>query len=242
MRLAVFVRTGMRVRFAALTSVLVLLLAAIPVDTARAQAPEQAAPQPTPAAEEPPVLDFSKPMGPPDPFNRGTPRGSMYGFLSAAREGDYQRAAEHLDLRRLPPEEQGSGPRRARRLKAVLDQTLWVDLVNLSDTNDGAPNDDLPTWQDRVGDIRTPDGSVTILLQRVPREGDGVRIWKIASVTVARTAELYEEFGPGWLEAWLPPVFFEAEFLALALWQWLGLVFNNPNEKGRCGCGESFHV
>ncbi len=21
-----------------------------------------------------------------------------------------------------------------------------------------------------------------------------------------------------------------------------GLVFNNPNEKGRCGCGESFHV
>ncbi len=21
-----------------------------------------------------------------------------------------------------------------------------------------------------------------------------------------------------------------------------GFVFNNPNEKGRCGCGESFHV
>ena len=21
-----------------------------------------------------------------------------------------------------------------------------------------------------------------------------------------------------------------------------GIVFNNPNEKGRCGCGESFHV
>ena len=21
-----------------------------------------------------------------------------------------------------------------------------------------------------------------------------------------------------------------------------GFVFNNPNEKGRCGCGESFHI
>ena len=21
-----------------------------------------------------------------------------------------------------------------------------------------------------------------------------------------------------------------------------GFIFNNPNEKGRCGCGESFHI
>ena len=36
-------------------------------------------------------------MGPPDPFNRGTPRGSMYGFLAAARAEDYARAAEYLE-------------------------------------------------------------------------------------------------------------------------------------------------
>ena len=60
-----------------------------PAGDGRAQASEDASPQP--AAE-----DFSKPMGPPDPFNRGTPRGSMYGFLTAARARDFERAAEYL--------------------------------------------------------------------------------------------------------------------------------------------------
>jgi MscS family membrane protein len=99
-----------------------------------------------------------------------------------------------------------------------------VDLTTLSDRNEGFADDGLPAWQDRLGDIETREGLVTLLLQRVPREDDGVRIWKVASVTVAHTAQLYEEFGPGWVEAWLPPVFFEVQFLGLELWQWLGLV------------------
>ena len=122
---------------------LALLLAVVRAGDARAQTAEEAPPSP-PAAEKPAVVDFSKPIGPPDPFNRGTPRGSMYGYLSAARAGDYERAAEFLDLRRLLHEEQARGPELARRLKVVLDQTLWVDLVNLADTNAGLPNDDLP--------------------------------------------------------------------------------------------------
>jgi MscS family membrane protein len=201
-----------------------MLLALVPGPDAQSQTPEEAATQPTPAAEQLPVEDFAKPMGPPDPFNRGTPRGSMYGFLAAARKGNYERAAEYLDLRRLPPEDQEHGPQIARQLKAVLGQTLWVDFTTLNDRNEGFADDGLPAWQDRLGEIETREGLVTLLLQRVPREGDGVRIWKISSVTVAYTAELYEEFGPSWLEAWLPPVFFEVHFLGLELWQWLGLV------------------
>ena len=57
-----------------------------------------------------------------DPLNRGTPRGAMHGYLSVAREGDYERAAEYLDLRQLPEEERGSGPELARQLKVVLQQ------------------------------------------------------------------------------------------------------------------------
>ena len=95
-------------------------------------------------------------MGPPDPFNRGTPRGSMYGYLTAARARDYERAAEYLDLRRLPLDQQERGPELARRLKVVLDQTMWVDVGNLSDSNAGTPNiilfllDDLSSELDRV--------------------------------------------------------------------------------------------
>ena len=100
----------------------------------RAQAAEDATPQPEPAAE-----DFSRPMGPPDPFNRGTPRGSMYGFLTAARSRDFERAAEYLDLRQLPPDEQDRGPELARRLRVVLEQTIWIDVGNLSDSARPAP-------------------------------------------------------------------------------------------------------
>jgi MscS family membrane protein len=203
---------------------LAMLLALVPGPEARGQAPEEAATQPAPAAEQTAVEDFAKPMGPPDPFNRGTPRGSMYGFLAAARKGDYARAAEYLDLRRLPPDERERGPQIARQLKAVLDQTLWVDFATLSDRNEGFADDGLPAWQDRLGDVETRAGMVTLLVQRVPREDDGVRIWKVSAVTAAQTAELYEEFGPVWVEAWLAPVFFEVEFLGLELWQWLGLL------------------
>ncbi len=175
-------------------------------------------------AEKPAPADPSRPMGPPDAFNRGTPQGSMYGYLSAARKGDYATAGEFLDLRALPPDERDRGPELARKLKVVLDQTIWVDVVNLSDSNAGAANDGLPAWQDRIGDIETAEGVVPILLQRVPRRDDGVRIWKVAATTVERIPELYGEFEPVWLEEWLPPVFSEGEFLGVALWKWLTLL------------------
>ena len=38
---------------------------------------------------------------PADPFNRGTPRRSADGFIAAADAGDFDRAAEYLDLRNL---------------------------------------------------------------------------------------------------------------------------------------------
>jgi MscS family membrane protein len=200
-------------------------------DTARAQTADQAPAQSAPTVEVPKqpgekltVEDFSKPMGPYDEFNRGTPRGSMYGFIVSARKGEYERAAQFLDLRRLSPEERGRGPEFARQLKVILDQNLWVDFSTLSDHNEGFGDDGLPAWQDRLGDIETADGLVTLLLQRVPRKGDEVRIWKFSSTTVERIPALFEEFGPVWFEAWLPPYFFSVSFLGIELWQWLGLI------------------
>jgi MscS family membrane protein len=183
--------------------------------------------QTAPAAEKPAPLskdELSKPMGPPDPLNRGTPRGSMYGFITAGRSGDYAKAADFLDLRRLPPSQQGQGPELARHLKVILDRTLWVDFQMLSDSSDGAGDDGLPAWRDRLGTVETERGPVDLLLQRVPRADDGVRIWKVSAETVARIPDLYDEFGFGPLEKYLPPFFFEIQALDLALWQWLGLL------------------
>lgn len=158
-----------------------------------------------------------------DEYNRDTPRGAVEGFLNAAAAGDFDRAAEFLFLGRLP---QGytiaDGPTLARQLKVVLDKTLWIDLASLSRNPEGKPEEGLPAYRDRVGRIKTLNGSVDVLLQRV-RTDSGVQIWKFSSLTVAQIPALYAEFGYGPLGDVLPPFFFEYEILGLELWQLIGL-------------------
>ena len=158
---------------------------------------------------------------PVDEFGRGSPRGTVKGYLEACREGDYKKASNYLDLRRIP----GDGPTLARiKLRTVLSRTLWVDVETLSQDHKGTANDGLPSYRDRLGTIDVKEGKVDILLQRVPRE-DGVSIWKIAGVTVAQVPDLYAEFGYGVLERFLrSKIFFDVQFLDIALWQWIGLL------------------
>jgi len=156
---------------------------------------------------------------PEDEFGRGSPRGTLKGYLAACSEADYEKAAQYLDLRRIP----GDGPSLARQLRIILSRTLWVDIEALSLEHEGRPNDGLAPNRDRLGSIDTQAGKVDILLQRVPRE-DGVTIWKFAGVTVAQVPDLYKEFGYGVLERFLPKIFFDIQFLDIALWQWIGLL------------------
>ncbi len=183
-------------------------------DTKEAPAEQGTTPDPDP--------DYSKPMGPDDPFNRGTPRGSVFGFIVAANAGDYTRAAEFLDLRRLP-DGKLEGPELAKELKVVLDRTFWVDFEQLSDTHEGQVEDGLPAWRDRLARIETQKGPVDLLLQRMPRAEDSVRIWKVSSVTVAQIPELFDEYGYGPLADYLPPFFFEFQLFEFQLWQLIGL-------------------
>jgi len=162
--------------------------------------------------------------GPTDEFDRGVPRSAMLGFLKACRDGDYDRAAVYLDLSRLKQRDRiVAGPTLARRLKVVLDHTLWLDAEALSDAPSGHLDDGLPPHRERVGTIRTLREPVDILLEHVPRE-DGVLIWKIAALTVAKIPGLDQEFGYGLLGEWVPAPLFEISFLAVELWQWVGLI------------------
>jgi len=181
--------------------------------------PAHAEPTPTPAVSETPAIPTVA-----DDYDRGAPRTSMEGYLLAARAGDYERAAEYLDLRRLPSKVRDArGPQLARELKVVLDRTLWVDLDALSPDPGGAQKDGLPAGRDLVGRIDTKRGPVDVLLERVPRE-DGVRIWKVSAKTVDRIPTLFDEFGYGRLGTILPGFFFSVHFLEVQLWQWLGLL------------------
>jgi len=162
--------------------------------------------------------------GPRDVLDRDTPRSAVRGFIAAAREGDYERAAEYLDLRNLPRGFNASnGARYARHLKIVLDRELWIDLERLSNDPKGHREDRLPSYRDWVGAIDLDGTPVDILLQRVPLEA-GDYGWKFSNATVSKIPDLYAAYGYGEVGEWLSTTLPEAEFLGLYLWQWVMVV------------------
>jgi MscS family membrane protein len=163
-------------------------------------------------------------QGPVDEFNRGTPRSSFLGFAEAAREGDYERAAEYLDLRNLPEEVlQIGGPELARHFKIVLDRALWIDTDTLSRDPRGVSDDGLPAYRDSLARVDADGKPIDISMQRVPR-GDGAFIWKISNATIGKLPELHELYGYGTIGERLSNVMPEFELLGLQSWQWLMLV------------------
>lgn len=202
--------------FSFAAALLVLLLTvhgAFAQQTAAAPAPEK------PAAAQPEKVS----TGPVDDFDRGTPRSAMEGFLVAARAGEWERAAEYLDLRGTPRSQRAErGPLLAKQLKTVLDRSLWVDLESLSTEARGVRDDGLASNRDLVGRVTDVDPVVSVYLDRVPRE-DGVRIWKISSVTVGDVPRMWDVLGDGVLGEWLPEPFVTWSFLEVRLWQWIGL-------------------
>ncbi len=156
-------------------------------------------------------------------LTRATPREVVEGYLTASRAGDYELAAQYLNLANIPAaKREVEGPKLARELKLVLDQTLWVDLESLSNEPGGDTEDGLPAGRDRVGTIKSERGPVDVfvVLARVTPEK---RAWLISSTTLARVPQLYKEFGYGPLGEILPRYMFQP-YGDLELWQWLGLL------------------
>jgi small-conductance mechanosensitive channel len=143
-----------------------------------------------------------------------TPRAAVQTFLVAAREGRLEDAAAVLDLREIRRAQRAErGPILARRLKAVLDRRLWIELEEVSAEPDGL--------RERLGSIEGRTGEVPIVLVRVRRDGDAV--WVFSRSTVAAIPGLYAMHGPSWIEAALPAGA-HVRLWEMELWQWLGLV------------------
>ena len=148
-----------------------------------------------------------------------TPRATMRGFLWAALDRDWPKAATHLDLRGRTD---AQGVMLARQLKTVLDRKLWVDLDALSNSPEGEPNDGQTRDRDLVGSIDLPGGNrVKILLERLP--GEDERPWKVSRSTVQQIPALWDAYGDGPLARILPEPFFDVRFLDVQLWQWIAL-------------------
>ncbi len=166
-------------------------------------------------------------QSPPTPvveLGRESPRSSIVGFQSAARDGDYERAAEYLDFRGLTGSGKSLDPTEyARRLKIVLDRALWIDITLLSDDPKGHADDDLPSNRDYVGSIKLGDRKIDILLQRV-RSDSGTFAWKFSSATVRHILELHAAYGYGPVGERLTRILPDYQIFGLQLWQWAMLL------------------
>ena len=156
---------------------------------------------------------------PPDEFNRGTPRSSVQGFINAARDKDYPRAAEYLDLRFVSYASRAlQGTELVRQLGTIFERAIWLDISSLSQHPEGKKNDGLPVNQDLVGKVETDDKTFNILLQRIPRT-DGVLIWKFSTATVHDIPQMYRLVGYGPIGEFLSKILPDIKILGIPSWE-----------------------
>jgi MscS family membrane protein len=156
-------------------------------------------------------------LGEPD-----SPRASVASYFRAAREGRWDDASRYLVL------DASTAPRAAQltqRLKAVIDDTGWIDLETVSDAHGGRTDDGLPSSLEEVTRI-TLDGRSQPLRMVKRSDANGV-FWAFSSASVARI--------DGWYAAlpdrWLRDTFVRSGLdimvlpgpLELLWWQWFAL-------------------
>lgn len=166
---------------------------------------------------KPPAPAASGPPQSPDALGRDTPAGTVVGFMRAASEKNFQRAAQYLDTRGI----RDGVEEHIRQLHAVLNRGLSSrDLAQLSRVPEGILEDGLAPTVERVGVVKTKSATLDIVLERVS-PSDGAPIWRFSATTLKEVPALYQEVRPLWIEGQLWAPLRETRFLDVPLWQWL---------------------
>jgi small-conductance mechanosensitive channel len=175
------------------------------------------------AAPSPEVPDAAAESPLKEVVDRETPRRTMDGFLRETRAGNFQLAANYLDLTGLPAASRDErGPDLAQQLGFVLERQRNLDLSKVPDTAEGDPTSKTPTTI-VVDTLYAGEEPVPITLRRA-HFTDGVDRWLIAPTTVALIPVVDAAYGPRQLGVNLPDSLTRPVFLGNELWQWLGVV------------------
>ena len=185
---------------------------AFTVATVAAQTPPKA-----PAPVTPPT-EVSK-----DPLGRTSPRGTVLGFLNAARNGDYDLARHYLET----PLTGRGAEELARQLFVVLDTLLPARLTQVSDEPDGSRANPLAPDEDHVGTIEAPDGPIEITVRRV-KPPKGQPVWLFASSTLAEVPPVYEVVQRQHEMPRLPRFLTEHRIGRVRLAEWLAILLGLP--------------
>jgi MscS family membrane protein len=123
-----------------------------------------------------------------DPLGRTTPRGTVLGFLNAARKGEIELAREYLNTTQSGE----AGHTLAHQLFVVLDARLPAKLAQISEAPEGSGSNPLEPDQEVVGMIVSRAGAVEVVLERVSRR-NAAPIWLFSRRTLDSVPALYQE-------------------------------------------------
>jgi MscS family membrane protein len=160
---------------------------------------------------------------PRDSFGRTTPKGTVLGFLLAARNGQQELAIQYLNTRKHGE----VAFELAQQLFTVLDRRLPPKLPLLSDKPEGSLSGRLRHNENLVGTIRRDSGDVDIVLERVEREPSGP-LWLFSSKTPEAIPDLYAETNFASVNDVLPKFLVETRIASVPLYQWLALTVGMP--------------
>ena len=168
-----------------------------------------ATPLPTPA-----------PTPEPAPEAADSPRASARALVElAARKGDFKGAARYLQL---PAGRGARGPELTRRLRAVLERHLDIDLDAVSPLSEGNQQDGLPPGVDTVGTIPDGRGGQDPVFIVRSRDAAGT-YWAFSRQTVSRIDGWYDALPDHWVRDWMPEYLQRYGPADLMWWQWLAL-------------------
>lgn len=188
---------------------LLLALLLVPGSLAWAQAGATA-----PAAPTPPATDR---------LGRDTPRGTVLGFMSAARKGDDELSRMYLDTN-LRGE---AAVELAHQLFLVLDSRLPARLNALSDRPEGATTNPLKPDQNVVGTINTASGPLDIVVERITPKNSGP-VWLFSRQTLSVIPDVYAEVDLVRVDPYLPDTLAKPRILGIRLFEWLVLFLVLP--------------
>jgi len=193
--------------------VAVVVVCAVPAAAAQGTAPTTA---PAPVVAQPPEP-------PKDPLGRDSPRGTLLGFMTAARRGNLEAAALYLDTKLRGQ----STLDLARQLYVVLDTRLPARLNLVSDRPEGSLANPLKPDQDVIGTIATESAPLDVILARVTRNGAG-SIWLFSRATLDAIPPIFDEVNLVPAESYLPRVLTVPRIAGIRLFQWLILFLALP--------------
>ena len=149
-----------------------------------------------------------------DRLGRTTPKGTVEGFLGAARRGEDDLARQYLNTRQTSE----AAAVLAHQLFIVIDRRMR-GLPELSDAPEGSRSNPVSPGLEIIGSVESASGRIDIVLEQQPR-ADGGMIWLFSRATLLRVPAVFEEIALARAATGLPAPLTSIRFGGILLIEW----------------------